>query len=46
MPLTGERGVGAALPHARLVVIRGAGHYPHAEQPDQFFPAVEDFLTR
>ena len=33
------------LTHARLVVISDAGHYPHAEQPGQFFPAVEAFLA-
>jgi len=33
------------LVHARLVVISDAGHYPHAEQPGQFFPAVEAFLA-
>ena len=46
MPLTGSKEWVQALPHAQLVIIRGAGHYPHAEQPDLFFPAVEDFLTR
>ena len=34
----------ATLRNARLVVIPGAGHYPHAERPDDFFPAVEAFL--
>jgi pimeloyl-ACP methyl ester carboxylesterase len=33
------------LAHARLVVISDAGHYPHAEQPGQFFPVVEAFLV-
>jgi pimeloyl-ACP methyl ester carboxylesterase len=30
----------------RLVVIPGAGHFPHAERPEQFFPAVEAFLAK
>ena len=30
---------------ARLVVVTEAGHYPHAEQPEQFFSAVEAFLA-
>jgi pimeloyl-ACP methyl ester carboxylesterase len=30
----------------RLVVVEDAGHYPHAEQPDSFFPAVESFLAQ
>lgn len=33
-----------ALPQARLIVIRGAGHAPHIEQPDGFAKAVRDFL--
>jgi hypothetical protein len=28
----------------RLVVISGAGHYPHAGMPEQFYPAVEAIL--
>lgn len=45
---TGDRACGEwtrVLAHARLVVISDAGHYPHAEQPEQFFPAVEAFLA-
>lgn len=33
------------LPDARLVVIQGAGHAPHIEQPDQFADVVRNFLT-
>lgn len=33
-----------ALPNARLLVINGAGHLPHVEQPEMFFNAVETFL--
>ncbi|MEO7854559.1 MAG: alpha/beta hydrolase [Rubrivivax sp.] len=33
-----------ALPHARLIVIPGAGHAPHIEQPGGFAQAVRDFL--
>lgn len=32
------------LPNARLVVIPGAGHAPHIEQPDRFAAAVRAFL--
>ena len=45
LPLRGSEEWARALPRARLVVIPGAGHYPHAELPDRFFPAVEDFLA-
>ena len=33
-----------ALPNARLLIINGAGHIPHVEQPEVFFNAVETFL--
>jgi pimeloyl-ACP methyl ester carboxylesterase len=45
LPLAGSVEWESAFPNARLDVIRGAGHYPHAEQPDRFFPAVEGFLA-
>jgi proline iminopeptidase len=44
LPLAGSREWVAALPSGGLVVIQNAGHYPHAEKPEQFFPAVEEFL--
>jgi proline iminopeptidase len=45
LPVAGSEEWTLVLPHARLVVISQAGHYPHAEQPEQFFPAVEAFLA-
>ena len=45
LPLQGSKEWVQALPHARLVVITGAGHYPHAERPEAFFPAVEAFFA-
>ena len=45
LPLAGSEEWTRVLAHARLVVISDAGHYPHAEQPGQFFPAVEAFLA-
>jgi proline iminopeptidase len=44
LPLAGSEEWVRVLPAARLVVIPDAGHYPHAEQPQQFFPPVERFL--
>ncbi|MHB0948066.1 MAG: alpha/beta fold hydrolase [Gemmatimonadaceae bacterium] len=35
----------ALVPDARLAIIPHAGHMPFWEQPEQFFPAVERFLT-
>jgi pimeloyl-ACP methyl ester carboxylesterase len=45
MPLPGSEEWARALPRGQLVVVTGAGHFPHAEQPEQFFPAVEAFLA-
>jgi proline iminopeptidase len=44
-PLAGSEEWVQALPAARLVVVPGAGHFPHAERPELFFPPVEEFLA-
>jgi len=33
-----------ALPHARLIKVAGASHFPYVERPDLVWPAIEDFL--
>jgi len=33
-----------AIPHSRLVVIPGAGHFPHVETPDRFLDELLGFL--
>ena len=33
------------MPNARLLLIPDAGHYPQVERPDEFFAAVERFLS-
>jgi len=33
-----------ALPHAKLVKIPGASHFPYVERPDLVWPAIEEFL--
>jgi proline iminopeptidase len=33
-----------ALPHARLMPVKDAAHFPHAERPSIVFPAIEKFL--
>jgi proline iminopeptidase len=35
----------AGQPKARLLVIQGAGHWPHYERPEQTLRAIEDFLA-
>jgi pimeloyl-ACP methyl ester carboxylesterase len=35
----------AALPRARRVVIRGAGHIVNLEKPESFNEALRDFLS-
>ena len=34
-----------ALPHARVVEIAEAGHWPHEEAPDRVIAAIRDFLV-
>jgi pimeloyl-ACP methyl ester carboxylesterase len=34
-----------ALTGSRLVVIEGAGHFPHRDRPDTFVAAVEEFVS-
>jgi proline iminopeptidase len=34
-----------ALPNGQLQLVPNAGHFPHVEQPNQFFPAIEKFLS-
>jgi pimeloyl-ACP methyl ester carboxylesterase len=39
-----QRGWAAAVPDGRMLVIPGAGKGAHADRPDLFFPAVDEFL--
>jgi len=34
-----------ALPHAQLMKVPNAAHFPYAERPDIVFPAIERFLN-
>lgn len=44
MPLDDSEAWAAAFPDARLLVVERAGHFPHVEQPQLVFAAVETFL--
>ena len=45
LPLEGAK-AWAALPNGRLLALEGVGHFPYLEVPDQFFDAVNKFLSR
>jgi pimeloyl-ACP methyl ester carboxylesterase len=32
------------MPNARLLELKGIGHFPYVEAPDLFFPAIDRFL--
>lgn len=44
VPLASSRAMAEALPRARLVVVRGAGHLPNAEAPEATAAALRTFL--
>jgi proline iminopeptidase len=44
IPAGGSRDWAAGAEQARLLVLKEAGHFPHIERPDFFFPAVDRFL--
>ena len=43
-PIAGNREWIAGQPNARLLVVEGAGHWPHYERPEVVLPALERFL--
>ncbi|MDQ3749039.1 MAG: alpha/beta hydrolase [Acidobacteriota bacterium] len=44
IPVEASEAWASAMPNARLLVIKDAGHIPQIEQPEIFFKAVESFL--
>lgn len=45
IPLDGSREWVAGQPNARLLLVNGAGHWPHYEQPATTLGAIERFLA-
>lgn len=44
IPLSHAHEAHAVMPNSRLAVLEGVGHYPHAEEPEQFVEILVDFL--
>jgi pimeloyl-ACP methyl ester carboxylesterase len=44
LPIESARKWAAAMPNARLLELKGIGHFPYVEAPDVFFAAVDRFL--
>jgi len=45
LPIESARRWAAAMPNARLLELKGIGHFPHVEAPEIFFAAVDRFLS-
>ena len=44
LPIESARQWAVALPNARLLELKGIGHFSYVEAPDAFFAAVDRFL--
>jgi pimeloyl-ACP methyl ester carboxylesterase len=44
-PASAQR-IASTAPRGELVIIEGAGHFPFAERPDRYWPALIDWLIR
>lgn len=44
LPIASAREWAAAMPNARLLALKGIGHFPYIEAPEVFFAAVDRFL--
>ena len=40
------RRIASTAPRGELLIVEDAGHFPFVEQPDRYWPAVIDWLTR
>ena len=45
LPIESARKWAAAMPNARLLELKGIGHFPHVEAPQAFLAAVDRFLA-
>jgi pimeloyl-ACP methyl ester carboxylesterase len=45
-PPAAARRIASTAPRGELVIVEGAGHFPFVEQPDRYWPALIDWLTR
>ena len=45
LPIASAREWAAAMPDARLLALKGVGHFPYVETPEVFFAAVDAFLA-
>jgi proline iminopeptidase len=45
LPIESARKWAAAMPNARLLEMKGIGHFPYVEAPEAFFAAVDRFLS-
>ena len=43
-PVNGNREWVAGQPNARILIVDGAGHWPHYERSDEVLPALDEFL--
>ena len=46
LPAEGARAWAAVVPHSRLLLLEGVGHFPYLEVPERFFDAVNQFLRK
>jgi proline iminopeptidase len=46
VPPEAARRIAATAPHGDLVIVEGSGHFPFAEAPERYWPALEDWLRR
>ena len=46
VPDVAARRIAATAPRGDLLIVEGSGHFPFAEMPDRYWPALIDWLSR